>query len=746
MPKKIKPVLALLDDVKELGDELRAEIQRVQEASQTALEAVAPRWQAALKVLESSQALSVQSLNAGIAEARAEAKTYTEECVKSLNDQILPIFDKVDADILSASEVLVAQIQKVDSDAQAMLELEMGALCQKFDQELGDVREEAGSNLEHWAKEAADALVDQRQQLDASTAKLQQRLEENLREAMEANAREHERIVSDQNKVGQKKDERDNVRIAEVYVQIGLLKEALQESTEKAYSNSTQVASDASCGLSKLAEHSKERFEKVEDHAKELSNSVSLVESFTTKRVEWVIQNASKKLRVDWGNSGEKLHTGWFSPKFDAAGCFGLQLELQLLRVTETDLAGQNDLGNLAVFLWACKGSTMVFKLYIGNKSMTLEKTFNGRVPYGTPRLCWLHEQINKDDDTLRIGVEILETIREIEHSIKVPPVPPKCLTDGQLATDAAHAARAANRLALEGSLFFKRHITNRVLDQVHKEVELMRSRMVRKIEWCVKRASAIRECFPKDEAMCSPHFSAAGVERLQFVLYPSGYGTANEGFCSLYIYGPTGATLRCKLSLGKQVREVCHSFDESGACGRTNFCNWASVVDSDNDLVLIRLEIEEAQQDKTAAITHSEVVAGDRRTLGQIEGSDAPIESVVKLTRNPGARRELPGSAGAGLEDQLALPCLWTPQRLGDNFVPDGFKSFDELPRDPSGDPRAKLARCTTPAGVAVDPRSRPGSAVGRPPSAASIRRNASLPACRPRSGIRRSTPIVHS
>merc|ERR1719230_1478664 len=98
------------------------------------------------------------------------------------------------------------------------------------------------------------------------------------------------------------------------------------------------VASDASAALDALSKHCRERLALLDTETARLAGQLSLVESNTTKRVEWVIQNASKRLKADWGGSGTKLHTGWFSPKFDAGGCYGLQLELQLFRVTEEQL------------------------------------------------------------------------------------------------------------------------------------------------------------------------------------------------------------------------------------------------------------------------------------------------------------------------------------------------------------------------------------------------------------------------
>lgn len=735
-----KPVMATQEDVNKLASELSAKIEQANQSSQQGVQAAEKRLQDALRLLETAQTMSEQDGRAAIAEARMDSRSYTEECVQGLsevvNNSLLP---PLESQIKDLNQELSNKINELDMSTRNLLKEEMSSLCTRFDDEIGRVKEESDQNLHRWAAEAAEALVQQRREIDSGMDKHQRDLQTHMQDSLDrfTHATEFERVMSDQRKTHEKLDERNNIQHAEIYVDIGLTKESLEEARTKAHSDITRVAAQAATALDTLSSHCKDRLTSLEKETQRLAGSVSLVESFTTKRVEWVIQSASQRLKAEWGNSGTKLHTGWFSPKFDAGGCYGLQLELQLFRVTEDQLSGKQELGNLAAFLWACKGTTVVYKIYIGNKSMVLEKTFNGRVPYGTPRMCWLHEQINKEDDTLRVGIEILEAVREIEHPIKAAPVLMNTIGHDTPAVDAANTALVAAKQAVEGSMFFKRYINNRLLDQVHSEVELMRSRMVRKIEWRVQQAWQLRTCFQRDEAICSPHFRAAGVDQLQFVLYPSGHSSATEGFCSLFIYGPMGATLRCQLSIGKQIRNIAHSFDASGAVGRTNFCQWDAVIEAE-DVVYIRLEIEEAQQDMQATTLHADMEAGDRRTLGQANGNDRPgIESVVKLTRAPGARHAPPYSAGPGLEDQLVLPCLWTAKRLGDGaHVPDGFQHFDDLRGQTPARPNTAVA-------VSADANTRPTSAA-RPGSAVSksgcLRRNASLPACRPQSGLRRN------
>jgi hypothetical protein len=178
---------------------------------------------------------------------------------------------------------------------------------------------------------------------------------------------------------------------------------------------------------------------------------------------------------------------------------------------------------------------------------------------------------------------------------------------------------------------------------------------------------------------MCSASFSAAGIEGMQFIFYPSGYKNATDNFCSLFLFGPAGATIKCSLSAGNQKRDASHSFDEPGAFGRTNFARFDSVVDEDNDCILVTLDIDDAQQDLVSFVKHPIVQPGDRRTLQQIEGSaDKAIDSIVKLTKKPGTK-------ASGKDKELielkVLPSLWTAKQLGTvTSRNDGMRNFDDL------------------------------------------------------------------
>lgn len=450
-----------------------------------------------------------------------------------------------------------------------------------------------------------------------------------------------------------------------------------------------------------------------------MRRGLSEVQNTSTRRVDWVIRPAGKRIRapLNKGDGRVNLHTSWFSPTFDAAGVHGLQLELQVFRVMDPPLEGE-EMGNCAVFLWACRGTNLVYRLSIGNRAQTIEKKFNGRVPFGTNRLCFFADHINPEDDSLTVGVEILESVRQIEQPLAPPPLPDG--SEGPAGTD------TGTELALppEGALLYHRHVNNRLYEQVKNQVEIMKSRLVRAVEWRIEQASLLRRCFPSGEAMCSKEFHAASLEGLQLVFYPSGYAGATEGFCSIFLFAPAGAMMSCTLTAGKERREATHAYEQNGAYGRTNFCRLEACIDESDDTILIGLEIEEAHQDVVATVAHTPAFAGDRRGLSAIEGAaTVPITSAVKLQR-------VAGRVAAELQDVKLLPSLWAPRRLDETGLrTDGFKSFKELrgrvrrPPTASGHNESALARTAPRAAPSSAGMSRPGS------------RGPELPASRPSS-----------
>lgn len=403
----------------------------------------------------------------------------------------------------------------------------------------------------------------------------------------------------------------------------------------------------------------------------DLENVVAEVENLPTRRVEWQIRDVTSKLFLpsdSISGFGRPRHDSWLSPRFEAAGAHNLRMELRHLRPNHsfTDGADEPSDGDTALCLWADAGLFLVCKLYIGAVSVQLQHTFDGQTPYSTRALCFLREQISRADDSLTVGLDILEAVRTVEQRRRPA---------------ALEAADAAGRFQPESSIVSHRYLNHRTLDLVQNQVELMRSRMVRRIEWRLERASLLRRCFPEGESVCSTTFEAAGVEGLQLVFYPSGYQGVREGFCSFFLHCPAGSMLKCWLSAGKQRREARLTFERPGFFGRTNFCRFESCIDTADDTVLLVLEIDEAAQSVTenlshqpaaaAAILHTPNSGAQQDSAGQLALPEK-IDSSVRLRRTPGRQ---------ALEDVRQLPSIWTPRPMGDIAESlDGFHPFSDM------------------------------------------------------------------
>jgi len=521
----------------------------------------------------------------------------------------------------------------------------------------------------------------------------------------EATKLEFERVLVDYDK----KDAAQDVIREEynrlVYVRFDETDAIIREKESNAHAHTKQVAATAEDNRAELAEQNRQRLIRLDAETAQLREGMREIENVSTRRIEWVVKRASQTVVPPAGGwTPEENYRSFYSPKFNCAGAWGLQFELQLYGPPsgkkDTAEEGENvtGTGNLGVYLWACKGTRIAFKLYIGERAMPLEKKFNGRSPAGTGRLCWLKDQINKDDDTLRIGLDILEAMREVEYAGRMPP-PPLPLT-GRHPDDVEGLMQAISALenigvkceetkaddsTLEGSLCFMRHLNHRVFEQVQQQVSGMESRMVRKIQWLVQNASKLRQYFPWGAAICSPRFNAAGVENMQLALYPSGYGAVTDGFCSLFLYCPAGCTMRCFLSISKQVREISHTWETQGAFGRTNFCMFDQTIDLVDDTVLVSLEIEEAMQDVCTPWTHQEA-ATRKQDSHQGITADKELASITKLTKNPGKTPNgRPNGRSGKMDSAMTLASIWTPKAFvegdaAEKDVPEGFHSFDEV------------------------------------------------------------------
>jgi len=707
MPKK---VAATVDEVNEAKSELmqaitavRNEVKRVEGLVPVAEKKLHGEVESVRQALEVTAKAQEDATKVAAEEAKRNADRATDE----VRREIVPLFRPVEERITKVGDELGQRISETDNVIRQALAQELQMLCEKIDAELSQVRESVAPLVEQRFLEASAAIDEQRQQVDASIDALRedypardelvrQAAAEDLAKAVEAQEQRAKEI--DQRAVKVDKALRD-----EIY----RIDQEIEANLKAAAAARKVVADEAAAQVAKLEETFNETVVSLRAADKELGLSITDIENVPTRKVTWQINMADVKIKPP----GPPLpgvepvpYKSYFSPRFDAAGARGLQLELRMHPpATAKDIAAaiakkeadSGEKGDLAVLLWAPKGTALAYRLSVGDRSETFERKFRkDNAPFGTVRFCFLADVVGKSDGKLEVGLEVQESVYELQKPVvaepDAPDIPPE-LPNGEVDPD--YDPRPC---ILDGRMRIHRTCNNRVLDMVRTQVNYMQTRMIRRVEWRLEEASKMKNCFPIGAPMVSKEFDAAGIEGLQLIFYPSGYHGVTEGFCSFFVSAPAGATLRCTLQAGPQERQLHHTFDQAGYKGRTNFGRFEDIIGED-DCIFLSLDIDEAHQDLIQRMGHAPASAAGIRNLAGLNSNPTPLGSIVKL------KRQL-GRVPAELHAVKVLPSLWTAKNLHDREAkaekmekagPDASASAKDLKMPPRG--RSSPARAAS-------------------------------------------------
>jgi len=276
------------------------------------------------------------------------------------------------------------------------------------------------------------------------------------------------------------------------------------------------------------------------------------------KKAEWTITDFSSKAR-----DLEKGKSLW-SPKFKAAGLDGMQLEFFPKGREKTTFDGF-----CSLFLWAPDGTKLKFQLWVGSSLRAPdEEEYNGRIGHGHSNFCPLEPQINKQNDSVTVGVDIL---------------------DFQTSWQVGQNGLTLHSRSLE-------HL-------VSKEVDVMRSSSLERCVWRIKNMSKQIKELPQGASMWSPIFTAAGIREILLEFYPNGStNTTKEGFCAFYIRCPEGVSMVVTLFVGS-VRKgpIKTTFDCLTGKGLPDFCLLSDQIGEDDTLEL-GIEVQN-QPSKTLTI-----------------------------------------------------------------------------------------------------------------------------------------------
>jgi len=670
MPKKL---VATVDEV----NESKAELERKIAAARAEVE---KQFAEQLSALESKLRGEVQRVQGNV-DRLDEVKVGEDSCDK--------VRDTAHAELASAEEALRGEIQAIppmledtvrrtradleqhvaetDTAAREAFAKELETLCVNFDQELQTVRSALEALVCRTATEAAEALQREHGVVEQLVAQAREEAANSVAEAARVAAEALQHAREDQEKIDGKQDQKLKSAVADIDFKIADVEKDIQNRSDEAAKALREAILKAEKELAKLADDDRIRFEGLDADIAHTVKLFSDVENVPTRKLDWVIREADSRLRlsneIPEGQDELPAYGSWTSPQFDIAGARGLTLELRHYRLTNPPAEDQHR-GDLAAFLHAPEDTHIAFKLSIGKVSETFEHKFRENEPLGTRRLGFLKEQLDPLRFTLSIGIEILECI----YIFTKQPDPPKEAEAAEGEEDSTAPP------PLDAFFRIQRHVNNRVLDQVKQQVDYFRTRMIRRIEWRLEEASQMKRLFPRGAPMRSKHFDAAGIEGMFLVFYPSGYDSAQEGNASAFLYAPAGTTLRCWLQVGMKKRELNHTFEKEGHCGRANFVRFEEAVDQDEDCVHIALQIEEAHMELSAHMHHPPPPQAGCRSLAKNTPSLLPLGSTVKLQRN---MEHLPDQ----LQEVKILPSLWATRNYHDVSVKvEGLRPIKDI------------------------------------------------------------------
>jgi len=235
-----------------------------------------------------------------------------------------------------------------------------------------------------------------------------------------------------------------------------------------------------------------------------------------------------------------------------------------------------------------------------------------GRSSFQMMNLCQLDDIWIKKSNTVTVSIEVLELRYE---SIDVLPFadkkPATDTMEGETLSGMDEATRDAALAALvaeqdqdfEDQLSTCRYLVSDTIVQemLTTQLQAVRNRSVRRVEWRVEGASRLLEMIRAGESVDSSPFSAAGIEKMQLHFYPRGCDisekvSANAQACSIYLSGPQRTTLRGTLFVGSHARQFEHRYQAKGdRGGRERFCKLDSMLDAE-DSVTLAVEIAEVE------------------------------------------------------------------------------------------------------------------------------------------------------
>lgn len=330
-----------------------------------------------------------------------------------------------------------------------------------------------------------------------------------------------------------------------------------------------------------------------------------------------------------------------------------MRLEIQLAcrdDVPESALAPSLPLpGSCSIGLWAPPGLRVVFRLTLGEGASAVTRRFEHTFEAGeltdeasrsifiVQNFCRLNQVWMRKADSVRVFFELLDfqcapiSIVPALTGSAVAPESPGSPPEGDPPPEEApgdfdEMLSPASLPPPPDSIEYLRSCTAQemIQERLSSEVQAVKNRSVRRVEWRLEGCSRLLEC-RVGEAIDSPIFSAAGLEKIQFHFYPRDISAtgSNSQPCALYVSGPQRTVIKAMLWVGSFSRQLEHRYQRRGdTAGRSRFCVLENQVDC-NDSVVLGLDIVEVEAELPDQSSAS-LCLRDARPAGHGQGGGA--------------------------------------------------------------------------------------------------------------------------
>lgn len=326
-----KPVYATADELADAVKKLEGQVKATEQKLGGALKQSETNLKTELTKVSDTVANNARAMQDGFQKTLGDAGKYTDHRMNQFRNDMMGLLNGTEDKLSKAETSLGQRMTQVDTDVRQALADELAALCERIDKEFTSARTDMTNFTEAKAQEGKSNLDNQRKDLDDAMAAAAQEVDQKLGD-MKALV---DKTLQDDNDAKQRdqqdRDERTNRSESEIWLKIQRLDELLQELKETSTEATEGLRHSSNKNLTDFKDEATGRLDGLDEENTRIRSAILEVENLATRRVDWVIKDASKRLRP---NSASKasLHTSWFSPKFDMAGAHGLQLELQLFR------------------------------------------------------------------------------------------------------------------------------------------------------------------------------------------------------------------------------------------------------------------------------------------------------------------------------------------------------------------------------------------------------------------------------